>query len=116
MPIFCCATKEEAETIAEYRQQKTYHTASTEQRKFMKQEEDALKQQAIAKLSEETGGTIFSKTLLQEKIAEIQKEKEGGQVDKRTISIILKTDVAGSVEGTARSEDTLTIVLLTVAF
>ena len=97
--MFCVDSKEEAEQVVEFRQQKAAQSAVAAHREYQKKEEDEIKKKAIALLTEEKGANNFDRIHLQEKIEELKKEGARKKGDRRSISIILKTDVAGSIEG-----------------
>lgn len=97
--MFCVSSKEEAEQVVEYRQQKASQDAMSSQREYQKKEEEEFKAKAVALLTAEKGANNFDRIHLQERIEQLKKESDKGKGDKRSISIVLKTDVAGSIEG-----------------
>lgn len=96
--MFCVASKEAADKLIEFRKQQSLRDTSQTARVTAKKEELELRSQAIAALTEETGRGQFNKNEIQTKIAQLQKQKEE-QNNKTVISVILKADVAGSLEG-----------------
>lgn len=95
--MFCFSTKEEAEQVLEYRQNQLRLASTAAQRAETAKEEETSRAEAIAALTAETGKTNFDKTTIQNKIVHMQKMKEAEE--KKSVNVILKTDVAGSMEG-----------------
>lgn len=95
--MFSFATKEEADQVSEYRQNKLRVAATATQREENVRGDEEARAEAISVLTAETGRTQFDKTTIQNKIAQLQKLKEVEQ--QSSVSVILKTDVAGSAEG-----------------
>jgi len=85
--------------VVYYRKSKSLMETTQQARQANKQEEIQLRAEAVTALTEETGRGQFNRTEIQNKMAQVQKHKES-QNDKPTISILLKADVAGSLEGT----------------
>ena len=81
-----------------YRKSKTLMEATQVAREANKEESAQLRTQAVTALTQETGRGQFNRSEIQSKIVQLQKTKESDS-DKPTISIVLKADVAGSLEG-----------------
>lgn len=99
--VFCFSTKEEAEQVSEYRQSKVRLNSTATEREETAREEEMARAEAVAALTAETGRSQFDKTTIQNKVAQLQKLKEAEQ--QTSISVILKTDVAGSAEGVQKA-------------
>jgi len=101
--MFCVDSKEEAEQVVEFRQQKLSQSVTSAHREYQKKEEEELKKKAMDLLTTEKGANNFDRIHLQEKIGQLKKESDMKKHTTSSISIVLKTDVAGSIEGVQKA-------------
>lgn len=95
--MFCTASQEDAIQIVEYRQKRAIDAMTAAQHEMSTKEREDLRKRAVEVLTEEKGALNFDRISVQEKMEQLRKEKD--KDNKPTIHILLKTDVAGSVEG-----------------